>query len=163
MSRLLSILTLFLWLGVSAQVDSSFQVSKAELVHFLNDFYNGNKLFKKIKFERIIYQPLRIEIVKKYNAEFEVFDETDWVVINNQIDKYKVIELDTSYIPNADFVDKSNLVWATLFASISFPLFNTAKNVCILFVTISGGLDPDEGIQIYKKEGPKWNLYKSLL
>ena len=115
---------------------------------------------KKIKFDKCVDPALPEKFVKEADDKFHVFKDEDWTVILKQIERAREIAIDKSYISKAKFVEEPTDIME-IYTEISFPLFNKAKDVCILRVSIIAGCSTHD-IQIFKKNGSKWELYNSL-
>ena len=137
-------------------------ISKSELSSFLEDMYRGDKLMIKVKFARQVRGALPLEFVKITNNQFPVLKDDDWPVINSQLVNSKATVIDRSYISKAKFIDGNKVGIETIYTEISFPLFNKAKNICIIQVSTRALCGIDE-IRIYKKgNNNKWELYQSI-
>ena len=160
MIRFISILVLSTSLRLSAQTSDSFEISSEELKSFLNDMYNHDRLMKKIKFDNCVDPSLPEKFVKEADDKFHVFNDKDWPVILRQIERAREMAIDKSYISRAKFVEEPMDIME-IYTEISFPLFNKAKDVCILRVSIIAGCSSHD-IHIYRKNGTKWEVYTSL-
>jgi len=176
---------LFLSGAVSAWAQSGGMAAiQKDEIRAVLELFNNKKFLKIFRFVDQPLKPTAMRYIKEIDSLYKLFSSEDMAYFEWQINNYKPVTFDTSYLNDANFLNAGDFEklfsfkglkedqdpWPVFhekygagYCLISFPLFNKAGDLCIFYSESSvGGLGGDGSFDVYKKVKKKWKLFRHI-